>query len=282
MFFYRTYLPCAALTPYVCNFSIIENTDAVAHHIVPRAAFILGILYKGGMELATASGNILDARFQSGLMGLQDRYRLFRKKPGTGMLAVNFTPTGAAAFFRLPLDALFNHAYALNSFFKASIITELEEQVTLAAGAAERIQVLEAFLLNLLKTQKQDLLINAGVAKIDAVKGILRAEELAKALHISPGRLEKRFRETVGTTPKKYASMIRMAAVLKAFRTEGPLTALAYEFGYFDQAHFNHDFRAYTGYTPKQLSTPAIRQQTDQPPCGFVYASDMIMKNGDR
>lgn len=32
------------------------------------------------------------------------------------------------------------------------------------------------------------------------------------------------------------------------------LTEHAYNNGYFDQSHFIHDFKSYTGYTPKEFS----------------------------
>ncbi len=32
------------------------------------------------------------------------------------------------------------------------------------------------------------------------------------------------------------------------------LTEHAYKNGYFDQSHFIHDFKSYTGYTPKEFT----------------------------
>lgn len=280
MFFYKTYQPCAALKPYVSSYSVVENETAVSHHILPRAAFILGILYKGNMTLQNAARQVMGTRFSSGIMGIQDTYRVFSKDPGTGMLAINFTPTGAAALLRLPLNEVFNQAYRLHDFFKSSVIAELEERVAGAADHAERIRITEFFLQRMINGYQPDQLIGESVQLIRQTGGIIRADELARRLCISPARLEKRFRSAVGTTPKKYASMTRIASVLHGLRSGVSLTGLAFDFGYFDQAHFNHYFKNYTGLTPKQLLSGNISgQQQDQPPCGFVYASNVRMMN---
>lgn len=280
MFFYKTYQPCAALKPYVSSYSVVENETAVSHHILPRAAFILGILYKGNMTLQSATKEVMRTGFTSGVMGIQDTCRIFSKDAGTGMLAINFTPTGAAALLRLPLNEVFNQAYRLYDFFKSSLIAELEERVAGAADHAERIRIAEFFLQRMINGYQPDQLIGESVQLIRQTGGIIRADELARRLCISPARLEKRFRSAVGTTPKKYASMTRIASVLHGLRSGVSLTGLAFDFGYFDQAHFNHYFKNYTGLTPKQLLSGNISgQQQDQPPCGFVYASNVRMMN---
>jgi methylphosphotriester-DNA--protein-cysteine methyltransferase len=59
--------------------------------------------------------------------------------------------------------------------------------------------------------------------------------------------LEKRFRRTVGTTPKHFASLSRLRAVVDRYRPGMPLGRLALEAGYDDQAHFNREFLAIVG-----------------------------------
>jgi AraC-like DNA-binding protein len=282
MFFYKTYQPCAVLRPYVSSYSVVENETAVSHKILPRAAFILGIRYKGNMTLQSATKEVMRTGFTSGVMGIQDTCRIFSKDAGTGMLAINFTPIGAAALLRLPLNEIFNQAYPLHDFFCQRLIAELEERVTCAIDQVERIRITESFLQRIMGDYQQDQLIKEGVQLIQRAKGIIRADELAKQLFISPARLEKRFRSVVGTTPKKYASMIRIASILNGWRSGLSLTGLAQDFGYFDQAHFNHYFKDYTGVTPKQLLSPGMSaNRDDQPPCGFVYASNVRMINKD-
>jgi hypothetical protein len=58
--------------------------------------------------------------------------------------------------------------------------------------------------------------------------------------------------ELVGVTPKRLARTYRFAATVFAINPAGPIDwgDLAGGAGYFDQAHFGHEFRALTGLTP--------------------------------
>jgi AraC-like DNA-binding protein len=69
---------------------------------------------------------------------------------------------------------------------------------------------------------------------------------------LSAKRFIERFKTTVGVTPKHYCRILRFQRAL-AHAEEGrlvPWTRIAVDCGYFDQAHFIHDFRAFAGITP--------------------------------
>lgn len=58
----------------------------------------------------------------------------------------------------------------------------------------------------------------------------------------------------IGITPKKYLKTIRLQYSLYLRSRDKMLnvTNLALESGYYDQAHFINEFKALTGFTPKQ------------------------------
>ena len=72
-------------------------------------------------------------------------------------------------------------------------------------------------------------------------------------LFISQSPFEKRFRKVVGTSPKKFASIVRFNAVLNNLNTTKSLAQLCYENNFFDQAHFIKDFKQFTGETPENF-----------------------------
>jgi AraC-like DNA-binding protein len=86
--------------------------------------------------------------------------------------------------------------------------------------------------------------------KIQAANSIVRIKELAGFLCISYDAFEKRFRKTVGTSPKQFSSIVRMKTIISKRPQSHTLFDLAIDAGYFDQAHFNKDFKLFTGQTP--------------------------------
>jgi AraC-like DNA-binding protein len=84
-------------------------------------------------------------------------------------------------------------------------------------------------------------------------KGTIRIKELNDRLFISQSPFEKRFRKVVGTSPKKFASIVRFNAVFNNLNTTKSLAQLCYENNFFDQAHFIKDFKQFTGETPENF-----------------------------
>jgi transcriptional regulator GlxA family with amidase domain len=75
---------------------------------------------------------------------------------------------------------------------------------------------------------------------------------LARELGWSHRRLIARFREQLGLPPKTLARILRFERVSELLRdTEEPrLAEVAFDCGYYDQAHLNRDFREFAGTTP--------------------------------
>ncbi|BFM17133.1 helix-turn-helix domain-containing protein [Maricurvus nonylphenolicus] len=69
---------------------------------------------------------------------------------------------------------------------------------------------------------------------------------------ISRRRFERLFRQQTGITPNKFKMLrrIKQARYLIKSNPELPLTEVAIQCGYFDQAHFNRHFRQLVGLTP--------------------------------
>jgi AraC-like DNA-binding protein len=59
----------------------------------------------------------------------------------------------------------------------------------------------------------------------------------------------------VGLTPKAFAQILRFDKGIRRLRREGrrSLAEVAQDCGYYDQAHFNRDFRRFAGTTPIDL-----------------------------
>ncbi|MCW4473354.1 helix-turn-helix domain-containing protein [Xanthomonas sp. H13-6] len=108
-----------------------------------------------------------------------------------------------------------------------------------------------------------DPLAERAVELLDAQFGDLRIAELASRLGVSLRTLQARFLDAVGMTPKEYARVRRLQALLHALDAEDAgIAAAAARHGYSDQAHATHDLARWTGTTPARL-VRALRGDRD-------------------
>ncbi len=123
-----------------------------------------------------------------------------------------------------------------------------------ASTEADGPEPLWQFLLPYCKGFALDAKIEQAVTLLDAAEGDLRISALAKTLGISLRTLQPRFLATVGMTPKEYARVRRLQALLQSLDEEAPdIAAAAARHGYSDQAHATHDLMRWTGSTPAAL-----------------------------
>lgn len=100
-----------------------------------------------------------------------------------------------------------------------------------------------------------DVLVEHAVEMLDAVDGGLRITELARRLGVALRTLQSRFLAAVGMTPKEYARVRRMQALLRTLDAEDTdIADAAARHGYSDQAHATHDLVSWTGVTPARLA----------------------------
>lgn len=246
---FEHYIPCVALQPYLKSLAISELEDEGNYKVLPDTGLVIGFQYKG--QLSHIDGKKEIQLSASGITGLQDQYRIFKNSANIGTVLVFFKDMGATAFFKLPLHELFRESVSLDNFMLRSELLIVEEQLYAAQDAKERIVVVENFLISRIKPVSTDPLVCNALALIHKNKGNIRVTELIKLLHTSPSPLEKRFRQAVGTSLKKFASIVRLKHVLQTYHSDGMLGELGYEAGFYDQAHFIKEFKSYTGDTPK-------------------------------
>jgi AraC-like DNA-binding protein len=165
-------------------------------------------------------------------------------------IELRVTPLAAHRILTRPMHELANRTVALGDLLPEA--RELSERLRDAHAWPERFALVEAFLLRRLAgPQPPTLEVEWSWQRLRRTEGRAPIGALAAELGWSHRRLIARFREQIGITPKSVARVMRFDRAVAALRSPGPrLAEVAFDCGYFDQAHLNRDFRELAGTTP--------------------------------
>ncbi|MES2388587.1 MAG: helix-turn-helix domain-containing protein [Bacteroidota bacterium] len=243
----EAHIPSALLRPFIKAYLIIESREELVNRVLPDTSLVIAFRFKGQVNYVTE--NNLEALPGSVISGLRKSVRLINYLDNSATFLIRFKEAGAKAFFREPMHELFEESVSLDTFISGHELSLIEEQLAEADNNLQRVAVIEAFLLSKLCNNNPDRLVAAAVQKIHSASGSIKIQELAKSLFISHDAFEKRFRQTVGTSPKQFASLIRMNSVISNTGRES-FSDKVFDAGYFDRSHFNKEFKLFTGQTP--------------------------------
>jgi AraC-like DNA-binding protein len=176
----------------------------------------------------------------------------FGYPPGTRSVGVHFKPWGLAPFLPMPAADLCDRPVSVEAAWGRAAIAELRDRLAMAAGPHEMLTLLEDQLMRRGSETAGLGLVRHTSSVIAAATGAVAIGDLSVAAGVSSTHLAQRFKEIIGVTPKRLARTYRFAAAVRAIDPAGPVEwlELAGRAGYYDQAHFGHDFRAFTGLTP--------------------------------
>lgn len=170
----------------------------------------------------------------------------------TTVMGVHFKPGGAFPFFNLPAGELHDLYVPLETLWRAQA-SHLHERLLEAETLETKFHILE-----------QTLIAQATrpLARHPAVSFALKAFQLqhpppqisnvTDQIGLSHRRFSQVFCEEVGLTPKLFCRVQRFQEVVHCLENKQQIewADVALTCGYFDQSHFIHDFRAFSGLNP--------------------------------
>ena len=185
------------------------------------------------------------------IAGPQAEYMVIDTSSLIAMAGIHFRPGGAVPFFGAPADAFANEHVVLDDVWGRAG-GRMRERLLEAPTPEEKLSVMEAELRALLKRNPaRDAAVEDAVARFDLTEAPTVAEAAARA-NLSTKRFTERFRREVGLTPATYRRIRRFRRAVHEIasgRAES-FTSLALDCGYYDHAHFDHDFQAFAGVSP--------------------------------
>ena len=193
--------------------------------------------------------------------GISSRYHDLTCTENHEQAGVIFKPFGAFQLMDIPMSAFYNAGIETDLIAKNKF-SEIFEKMQTAAAPAGRLLLLEKWLLLHLSNKTLAPGINYLTSLLQNDDEIT-AGQLAIKAGFSQQHTARLFNKYIGATPKTMQRIFRFqnALTLMNHGTDKSLTDICYSANYFDQAHFIHECRSLTGYTPKELPLKLFPEQ---------------------
>jgi AraC-like DNA-binding protein len=191
------------------------------------------------------------------LSGAHSQYQVVGTAQQASVMGVHFRPGGAYPFLRRPAGELRDTNVSLDALWGRAAI-ELRDRLLEAATHQARFDILERVLIAELARGfgrhglDQNGPVRFALRQFMAAPHVTTMAAVGEQIGFSPKRFIQLFRDETGFTPKVFCRIRRFHRALD--RMEGRKSVewanVALDCGYFDQAHFIHDFRAFSGINP--------------------------------
>jgi AraC-like DNA-binding protein len=249
---YVSRVPRPPLDGLIDDLYYLEGAPPYARLLLPPPAALL-IVNLGAPFRVRGGTDTEAAEYADGcVVTMPTRAWEFGYPPWTRSVGVHFKPWGTAPFLPMPAAELRDRPVTVEQVWGRAAVAGLRDRLATADGPHEMLTLLEQELMRRLRETAGLGLVRHTSSVIAAAGGAVAIGDLTVAAGVSSTHLAQRFKQLVGVTPKRLARTHRFAATMFAIDPARPVdwSDLAGRAGYFDQAHFGHEFRAFTGLTP--------------------------------
>jgi AraC-like DNA-binding protein len=221
--------------------------------VLPTGWLDLEVNLGGAIQIYDASGSKpIASCVESWWVGVWSTYGTVEWPLNIELVGIHFKPGGAYPFLNFPLTELHNQIVSADAIW-GGFAAELYERLCGAPSIPARLALFEQLLLTRLYDTPHGLNdVRYGVTEIARHNGALSIKALRDYMGISQNHLLTQFKRMVGISPKALAQLYRLKLVLRSIDPTHDVDwpQIAQQSGYYDQAHFSKDFRAFTGHSP--------------------------------
>jgi AraC-like DNA-binding protein len=245
--------PSPLLAPYVKHywFMTINSVKQAFERIVPTGMTCL--MFHRGERLFSVSKNEFQSR--AFLSGVNTTFSDLSYQGKIDMISVEFRPAGAKAFFKMPMIELCGQSINIDTLSDQEL-SDLEKRLFETSDLKTCVSLIEQFLYKRIHQLKTYNLKRMNAVTHAIYSGQQNIETLAQTACLGYKQFKRVFTDYVGANPKDYLRVVRFQKSLHTLQTQPNINfaQLAYNCGYFDQAHFIKDFKQFSGYTPTEYT----------------------------
>lgn len=252
---YEIHIPAPPLSQFVEFFFYYEGYQA-AHtmeKLLPDGSvdLLIDLTETPKKLFQSEEGHSFTTLKRSWISGMKTDYILIDAAVSQ-MIGVHFRPGGCYPFVDFPMEELNNLTIELDTIWGREIHI-LREALLCQPTAEIKFAFLENFLLQKGKNRMENhLLVHYSVGQLLQAPQQWTIRRLSEKTGVSSKHLISLFKKYVGLSPKLFSRVQKFQQVIRLIADHRKVdwAQLAYECGYFDQAHFIREFRDFSGINP--------------------------------
>lgn len=186
------------------------------------------------------------------LSGIRTRYLSIPSATGSEFFIVHFRKGRARSFLGLPLSEITDRVIEGEDVLPHCWL-ELRDRLLEAPSPAAKFRVANALLMRAYsEIPPVPALVEASVRTLCLDPSAWTIDSLTRRSGYSARHFIKIFREHLGLSPKAFQRILRFQKAVAEISLPRAVSwsNLALECGYYDQAHFNADFKEFSGINP--------------------------------
>jgi AraC-like DNA-binding protein len=220
------------------------------HHGLPSAELTVVLAIDEPLDVGWLGDEASRNRHRVLASGLHLRPAAIHQDGPQEGVQLGLTPLGARALLGVPAGALAGTLVSLAELLgpaAAALYDEVVGAPTWRARFAALDRHLVALAAGAAEVRPE---LHRAWTRIEAARGAVRIEALARELGWSRRHLSASFTAEFGLTPKQLARVVRFQHARSRLGNGTGLAAVAFEAGYADQAHLTREWRELAGCSP--------------------------------
>ena len=242
--------PHKLLQQYIDRYWVWENEIHLTK-ILPGTGAELMFHYRRPFTIFGKDNNCIHLPAWHVLMPRRTFYEV-KQSSQLDFISVRFRSGAFRHFCHVPVNEIIDTVLDARDIWGVKVV-EVSCRLMEACSLAERIMIIEKFLINCLeKNSKDELWLDDAVDKIYYGYNFIKIGSVIEEYAVSDRQFQRKFKDTMGVAPKFFQKISRFQSVIKYLlinkHTDYLETAL--DNGYYDQSHFIKDFLEFTGEFP--------------------------------
>lgn len=187
--------------------------------------------------------------------GIRNHYITIPSGRDSEMFIINFHKGMAHPFVEMPMHELTDYVVD-GALVMNNEILDLRDALLNLPQIPQKFRYAENYLMKVFGHRLQgNPFVQYAVGRILQAPDQASIAAIAQKAGYSQKHLIHLFKEHVGLTPKAFLKVIRFQKAIAEIeaRKTANWTGVAYDCGYYDQAHFINDFKKFSGFTPGQF-----------------------------